>query len=312
MGDAGHHQSHLGLPHGRHRLEGARHHYSSSSIDIVSKGGNYLLNVGPTARGRDPAGQPGQPADGRPLAEGERRGGVRRRRVAVWRGVWRAHRARRPRTCAATRSFSRRPTGASRASRESCISRSSTSHERRSRSRRSRIGSRVRISSPTQSPIELKTDGGRTSFTLAAPHARSHGHRRRCRVRGDDRAALRSHRSFFISFSFRPSGMVEIEGIERIAARDEAKPGSRRAVAERPADLLALERPSGEHVSRQLRIGEHHASEPDDVGHSLADGELRDVRQPVLQVAVRGSNEYETRKRRLEPSPSPRCAGQRR
>ena len=37
-------------------------------VDIVSKGGNYLLNVGPTARRRDPAGQPGHPAHRRPLA----------------------------------------------------------------------------------------------------------------------------------------------------------------------------------------------------------------------------------------------------
>ncbi len=31
-------------------------------VDIVSKGGNYLLNVGPDVGGRDPAGQPGQSA----------------------------------------------------------------------------------------------------------------------------------------------------------------------------------------------------------------------------------------------------------
>ena len=28
-------------------------------VDIASKGGNYLLNVGPDFRGRHPAGQPG-------------------------------------------------------------------------------------------------------------------------------------------------------------------------------------------------------------------------------------------------------------
>ena len=31
-------------------------------VDIVSKGGNYLLNVGPMADGRDPAAEPGRAA----------------------------------------------------------------------------------------------------------------------------------------------------------------------------------------------------------------------------------------------------------
>ena len=50
MGSAGDDQPHLGLPQGRHRLEVARQ-ITFKLVDIVSKGGNYLLNVGPTAEG---------------------------------------------------------------------------------------------------------------------------------------------------------------------------------------------------------------------------------------------------------------------
>ena len=57
MGDAGDDQPHLGLPEGRHRLEAAGE-IVFKLVDIVSKGGNYLLNVGPTAEGVIP--QPSQ------------------------------------------------------------------------------------------------------------------------------------------------------------------------------------------------------------------------------------------------------------
>ena len=77
-------------------------------VDIVSKGGNYLLNVGPDGRRRDPAAEPGHAARRGPLAEGERRGDLRRRSDAVRRRA-RASRARRERrTCAATRCSSSR------------------------------------------------------------------------------------------------------------------------------------------------------------------------------------------------------------
>ena len=59
-------------------------------VDIVSKGGNYLLNVGPTAEGVDPAGQPGHAAHGGPVAEAQRRRRLRRGADAVGRGAGRA------------------------------------------------------------------------------------------------------------------------------------------------------------------------------------------------------------------------------
>ena len=50
MGDAGHHQPHLGLPQGRHDWKSPGD-IIFKLVDIVSKGGNYLLNVGPMADG---------------------------------------------------------------------------------------------------------------------------------------------------------------------------------------------------------------------------------------------------------------------
>ena len=61
-------------------------------IDIVSKGGNYLLNVGPTGRRRDSATQPGRAAHGWTMAARQRRGRLRRRRHAIWRRAWGAER----------------------------------------------------------------------------------------------------------------------------------------------------------------------------------------------------------------------------
>ena len=41
-----------------------------------------------------------------------------------------------------------------------------------------------------KAPVELKTENGRTTFTMERADARSDGHRRRGRVRRDDRPTL--------------------------------------------------------------------------------------------------------------------------
>ena len=46
-------------------------------VDIASKGGNYLLNVGPTSEGLIPAAERRASRGDRPLAQGQRRGDLR-------------------------------------------------------------------------------------------------------------------------------------------------------------------------------------------------------------------------------------------
>ena len=93
LGDAGDDQRHLGLPHRRHELEvaGADHLQAARHRE---QGRQLPPQRRPDVRGRDSTAEPGDPADGRTLAESERRGGVRRRAVAVRRGVRRVQRER--------------------------------------------------------------------------------------------------------------------------------------------------------------------------------------------------------------------------
>ena len=94
--------------------------------------------------------------------------------------------------------------------------------------------------------------------------------------------------------------MIEIERIEREATRDQSKPRTGGAVAERAADVLAFERRAVQHVSGKIRIGEHHPSETDEIRVSLADLVLCNMRQPLLQVRVTGADDDHARKRGLE------------
>ncbi len=94
--------------------------------------------------------------------------------------------------------------------------------------------------------------------------------------------------------------MRDVERIERVAARHEAEPRAGRAVAERPAHELARERLAFEHVGREIGIRQHHAPEADKVGHAVTQRVLADVRQPLLQVGVRRSDEDHVGEFRLE------------
>ena len=53
-------------------------------IDIASKGGNYLLNVGPTAEGLIPAAECRALGGGRPVDESQRRGDLRHQGHPLW------------------------------------------------------------------------------------------------------------------------------------------------------------------------------------------------------------------------------------
>ena len=179
-------------------------------VDIVSKGGNYLLNVGPMADGVIP--QPSQDVlrDGRALAEDERRGRLRRGRDA--RGATSsASRARRaPRTCAASRSFLPR-------------------NEWRVTTKPGKLyftffeEPRVPFELPPMKnavkrayrladaqPIEVKAEGGRPSARDRAPDPRSDGHRRRRRDRRRRRPEVtgrRGHRRMRLERRRKPRGV---------------------------------------------------------------------------------------------------------
>ena len=102
-------------------------------IDIVSQGRQLPAERRPDGRRRDPAGQPGHPAHRRPMAAGERRGGVRRRSHAVRRRARRAECERRAERARRAARFCRTRSGGTRRSPGSCSSRSSTSRGRRFR-----------------------------------------------------------------------------------------------------------------------------------------------------------------------------------
>ena len=94
VGDAGDDQRHVGLSQGRHQLEvaGADHLQARRHRQ---QGRQLPAECRPDCRRHHSAGEPGRPANGRPLAEGERRRGVWRRRVTLRRRVRRVHSARR-------------------------------------------------------------------------------------------------------------------------------------------------------------------------------------------------------------------------
>src|SRR5438876_9882903 len=96
--------------------------------------------------------------------------------------------------------------------------------------------------------------------------------------------------------------MVGVEGIERITPRDESETRAGRAVAEGAAEGFATKLATGEKICRQIRVGQGHAPETDEIGEAVPHVVLSDVRQPLLQVAVRRADEHDARECRLEPS----------
>ncbi len=118
VGGAGHAQPHLGIRKNDHDWKSPQT-VIFKLIDIVSKGGNYLLNVGPMADGDHPAAESGRSAHGRSVAARQRRGGVRRRapRPLATSSASRAQRARR--TFAVSHCSCRTPNGGTRPGRAS-------------------------------------------------------------------------------------------------------------------------------------------------------------------------------------------------
>ena len=94
-------------------------------------------------------------------------------------------------------------------------------------------------------------------------------------------------------------GQILIKLIQRIATRDLPAAGGRGAIAKRAADKFATQWSAGQHVGRQLRIAQRHATQADEVGLPGTQHCLRHVRQPILQVRVAGAHDREIRSMRL-------------
>src|SRR2546427_6305839 len=95
-------------------------------------------------------------------------------------------------------------------------------------------------------------------------------------------------------------GTRGVERIEWIAAGDQPQARAGRTVAERAAERSALQRRAAPHVRGQIGIRQGDAAEADEIAEAFSDVVLRDVRQPLLQVAVGGSDERQLRKVALQ------------
>src|SRR4051812_21230775 len=96
--------------------------------------------------------------------------------------------------------------------------------------------------------------------------------------------------------------MVGVERIERITPGDEPEARAGRAVAEGAAEGLATKLATCKKICGQIRIGQGHAPEADEIGEAVPHVVLRHVRQPLLQIAVRRADEHKVRKCRFELS----------
>src|SRR5438445_329345 len=96
--------------------------------------------------------------------------------------------------------------------------------------------------------------------------------------------------------------MFGVERIERITPRDEAETWTGRAVAEGAAEGFAAELAPCKKICRQIRIGQSHAPEADEIGEAVPHVVLSHVWEPLLQIAVRRADEHEVGACRLEPS----------
>ncbi len=92
-------------------------------------------------------------------------------------------------------------------------------------------------------------------------------------------------------------GVVLVEGVDRVAAGDQARARRGRAVGEGAAHRARIERAPGQHIGGEGRVREHHPAEADHSRLAALDHRLRDVRQPVLQVGVRAAHDRQRRMR---------------
>ena len=81
--------------------------------------------------------------------------------------------------------------------------------------------------------------------------------------------------------------------VERVAAADEAVARRGGAIAERAADGFLFQGALLHCVCDNRGIGQRHAAQADQVRPAVADHELGNVRQILLQVTVGGAHDYQ-------------------
>src|SRR5437667_6723101 len=96
----------------------------------------------------------------------------------------------------------------------------------------------------------------------------------------------KSMSSFLRLFQFFRQRRIFVVLIQRIATRRQSVAGGGCAIAEGPANQLAIELDACRCLPEKLGIAENHAAEPHEVDPSFAHRGLRHMRQEVLQVGV--------------------------
>src|SRR5207302_2175865 len=86
--------------------------------------------------------------------------------------------------------------------------------------------------------------------------------------------------------------------VERVTAADQAVARRGGAIAERAADGFLFQRALLHCVGDNRGIGQRHAAQADQVRPAVADDELCNVRQILLQVTVGGAHDYQIELRR--------------
>src|SRR5690349_21446775 len=91
---------------------------------------------------------------------------------------------------------------------------------------------------------------------------------------------------------FSPTRLLVVV-VQRIASRGQPIAWSGRAITECSTDPFALDVAALGRIPENLRIRQHHSSETNEIGPSLAHGGLGNVRQEILQVRVSRSDNKE-------------------
>ena len=91
--------------------------------------------------------------------------------------------------------------------------------------------------------------------------------------------------------------MLGVKVVQGKATADQAVAGRARAITERAANGLGVERPFLQRVGQDRWIGQKHAAQANRIGPTVADHVLCHVRQVFLEVAVGRANDHRDRYR---------------